>query len=377
MSDARWMASALALARRAVGGTAPNPAVGAIIVRDGIVLGRGVTAPGGRPHAETQALSQANERFGGSGGATLYVTLEPCAHHGKTPPCADAVVDAGIARVVCPIGDPDPRVAGRGFSRLRDAGVTVDVGLMAHEARKVNAGFLSRIERNRPQILLKLATTLDGRIATRMGESRWITGSAARRQVHLMRAQADAILIGAGTARTDDPMLDVRDIGLAGRAPTRVVVDGSLSLSLSSRLVRTARDVPLLILHRKAVDPERRRAFSDLGVTPIEVQDIDGQPDLQACLNLLAGDFGITRLMCEGGGRLAASLLKAGLVDEIALFQAGKMIGGDGTPSVQGFGLDALGDAPGFRLEAVSLVGPDTLSLWMHSTSEQSKFGPV
>lgn len=367
MSDARWMTSALALARRAVGQTAPNPAVGAILVRDGIVLGRGVTAPGGRPHAETQALEQARQRFGNSTGATLFVTLEPCAHHGRTPPCADAVIAAGVARVVCPIGDPDPRVAGRGFARLRDAGIRVDTGLMADQARAINAGFLSRIERDRPQVLLKLATTLDGRIATRTGESRWITGPAARRQVHLMRAQSDAILIGAGTARTDDPMLDVRDIGLAHQAPLRIVVDGSLSLDLSSRLVRSARDLPLWLLHRSAVDTTRRDALAALGVQLCAVPDIQGRPDLAACLAILARDLGITRLMCEGGGRIAASLLSGDLVDEIALFQAGKMIGGDGTPSVQGFGLERLGAAPQFSLDRVQSVGPDTVSHWVRA----------
>ena len=359
------MASALALARRARGLTAPNPAVGAVIVRNGVVLGRGATSPGGRPHAETNALAQAGERWDDCAGATLYVTLEPCAHHGKTPPCADAVIDAGIARVVCPIGDPDPRVAGRGFTRLRDAGIQVDVGLMSAEAREVNAGFLSRIERQRPHVLLKLATTLDGRIATRTGESRWITGPAARRQVHLMRAQSDAILIGAGTARADDPMLDVRLPGLGARSPERVVLDGGLSISLTSRLVRTAKDVPTWVLHRASADADRRDALEALGVNMMAVPDAEGLPDLGVSLDRLAGELGITRLMCEGGGRLAASLLSAGLVDELVLFQAGKVVGGDGLPAVQGFGLDALGAAPGFTLTRVRALEGDTVSHWV------------
>ena len=368
MSDARWMASALTLARRALGRTAPNPAVGAVIVRDGMVLGRGATAAGGRPHAETRALAQAEARGIDCAGATLFVTLEPCAHHGKTPPCADAVVTAGIRRVVCPIEDPDLRVAGRGFARLRDAGIDVEVGLMARQAREINAGFLSRIERQRPHVVLKLATTLDGQIATRTGESRWITGPAARRYVHLTRAQSDAILVGAGTARVDDPMLDVRGIGLEDRAPTRIVLDGSLSLPLTSRLVRTAGTVPVWILHRDSADPGRCQALTDLGATTLAVPDHDGMPDLRASLRLLAEEHGITRLMCEGGGRLAASLLSDGLVDEIVLFQAGKVIGGDGLPSVRGFGLEALQDAPQFRLSNVRELGPDTVSHWSIQT---------
>ena len=362
------MASALTLARRARGRTAPNPSVGAVIVRDGVVLGRGATSEGGRPHAETNALAQARQRFGGCEGGTLYVTLEPCAHHGHTPPCADAVIAAGIVRVVCPIGDPDPRVSGRGIQRLRDAGVSVETGLMADKASGVNAGFLSRITRNRPHVLLKLATTLDGRIATRTGESRWITGPEARRRVHLMRAQADAIVIGAGTARVDDPMLDVRGLGLTDRSPIRVVLDGALSIGLTSRLVRTAKSVPTWILHRESADPERRDALADLGVNMMTVPDVDGLPDLNACLGLLAEELGITRLMCEGGGRLAASLLSAGLVDELVLFQAGKVIGGDGLPAVQGFGLGELGSAPEFALTRVRELDGNVVSYWARET---------
>lgn len=364
MSDVRWMASALALARRALGRTAPNPAVGAILVRDGKVLGRGVTADGGRPHAETAALAQARHHFGGCEGATLYVTLEPCAHHGKTPPCADAVVAAGIARVVCPLQDPDPRVAGRGFARLRDAGIRVDIGLMAAQARAVNSGFLSRIERGRPEVLLKLATTLDGRIATRTGESRWITGAASRRYVHLMRAQSDAILIGAGTARVDDPMLDVRELGLDAHSPIRIVLDGSLSISLSSRLMQSSAEVPVWVLHREDADTVRRDAMRDLGATLLQVPDVDGLPDLGASLQILARDHGITRLMCEGGGKLAASLLSNDLVDQLALFQAGKVFGGDGLPSVQGFGLEVLAQSPNFQLGDIRTLDGDTVSHW-------------
>ncbi len=330
------------------------------------MLGRGATAPGGRPHAETIALAQAGERCGPEAlrGAIAYVSLEPCAHHGRTPPCTDALIAAGIRRIVCPMIDPDPRVAGRGAEALRAAGVAVDIGVLEDEARRMNAGFLSRLQRGRPHLVLKLAATLDGRIATRKGESRWITGEAARRRVHLMRAQHDAVLIGAGTARADAPMLDVRGLGLADRAPVRILADGALSVPLTGQLVRTAGEQPLWVMHRASADAARRATLSELGAVPIEVAtDADGVLSMPAAMVRLA-ERGITRLLCEGGSRLAASLLAAGLVDEIALFTAGRTIGGDGVPAVQGFGLDRLQAAPGFVLDRVERIGGDVLSWW-------------
>ena len=364
MSDARWMANALSMARRALGQTWPNPAVGAVIVRDGKVLGRGATSPTGRPHAETNAISHALQNHSDCAGATAYVTLEPCAHQGKTPPCADALIAAGIQRVVSPITDPDPRVAGRGFARLRDAGVQVDVGLLATDARQVNIGFLSRLERSRPHVQLKLATTLDGRIATVTGESRWITGPAARRFVHLMRASADAVLVGAGTARDDDPMLDVRDLGLADRSPVRIVVDGALSIDPESRLAQSAERMPLWLLHREDAGADRQSTLSTLGAELIPVPEVDGVIDLGAALQTLATERGITRLMCEGGGHLAASLLAADLVDEIVMFQAGKLIGADGRPAIQSVGLTKLADAAQFAMRGLRAIGRDTVSIW-------------
>ncbi|MEM1298236.1 MAG: bifunctional diaminohydroxyphosphoribosylaminopyrimidine deaminase/5-amino-6-(5-phosphoribosylamino)uracil reductase RibD [Pseudomonadota bacterium] len=358
------MRSALALARRRLGQTWPNPAVGCIIVRDGRVLGRAATAPGGRPHAEPQALAHA----GDCTSATAYVTLEPCAHHGKTPPCADALIAARLSRVVCAMVDTDPRVAGKGIERLRAAGIDVSVGCLETEARALNAGFFSRIERGRPGVMLKLATTLDGRIATRTGESRWITGPEARRRVHLMRAQADAVMIGSGTARTDDPMLDVRGLGLDARRPVRIVADSSLSLPLTHRLAATAGTHPLWLLHRGDIDAARLDAFRDIGAETQAVAAPTGMLDMADAMSALA-DRGLTRLLVEGGGQLAASLLSAGLVDEIALFTAGKAFGGDGTPSVRGFGLDILADAPAFQLTSVESVGEDTLSHWTVSGS--------
>ncbi|MEM7056726.1 MAG: bifunctional diaminohydroxyphosphoribosylaminopyrimidine deaminase/5-amino-6-(5-phosphoribosylamino)uracil reductase RibD [Pseudomonadota bacterium] len=361
MSDARWMTSALALARRALGRTWPNPAVGCVVVNHGRVIGRGVTAPGGRPHAEPQALAQAFAS--GCKGATVYVTLEPCAHHGQTPPCTDAIISAGVTKVFCAMEDPDPRVLGRGIAALREAGIEVDVGLLQAEARQVNAGFLSRIERGRPTVTLKLAVSTDGRIATRTGESRWITGPAARRRVHLMRARCDAVLIGAGTARIDDPMLDVRDVGLADRLPVRVVADSSLSIPLTGRLAATAGTQPLWIMHRADAPKDRIQALSDLGAIPITVADTEGVLSISDAMRELAAR-GITRVLCEGGGRIAASLLSEGLVDDMAIFTAGKALGGDGLPVVHGFGLEQLDHAPQFELSQMSVVDNDTLTWW-------------
>ena len=360
------MRLALSLAARSLGRVAPNPAVGAVIVRDERVLGRGATAPGGRPHAEGLALTQARELYGPRAlkGATAYVSLEPCAHHGRTPPCAEALIEAGIARVVSPIEDPDPRVRGRGFAALKNAGVAVETGLLVDEAHRLNAGFLSIHERHRPHVTLKLAATLDGRIATRSGESRWITGPEARRRVHLMRARADAVLIGAGTARADDPMLDVRDFGADVSQPVRVVADGSLSLPPEGRLATTARKVPVRALHRADAPAERRAVLEHLGVATVETPANDtGLLDLAAALNGLA-KAGITRVLCEGGGRLAAGLLAAGLADEVVVFIAGRAIGGDGLPAIAALGLDHLADAPNFVLAHKEQVGQDIMTVW-------------
>src|SRR5690625_992256 len=366
MEDARWMRVAIGLARRGLGLTWPNPTVGAVIVRGGRMLGRGATAPGGRPHAESIAIGQARERFGTEAlrGATAYVSLEPCAHHGRTPPCAEALIAAGIKCVVCSITDPDPRVAGRGIAMLEAAGIAVTAGTLEAEARRLNAGFLSRVTRGRPLVTLKLATTLDGRIATRTGESRWITGAEARRRVHLMRADHDAIMIGAGTARTDDPLLNVRDLGLGDRRPVRIVTDGSLSISPESRLVRTAREQPLWLLHRDQFDAARASALAETGAELVPIAAApDGALSLADALQVL-GRRGLTRVFCEGGGQLAASLLAAGLVDRIALFAAGRTIGGDGVPSIGAFGIEAHRDAPGFVLDRVERIGADALSWW-------------
>jgi len=355
------MRAALGLARRGLGQTWPNPAVGCILVRDGTVVGRGRTGTGGRPHAEAVALAEAGGR---ARGATAYVTLEPCAHVGGTPPCADALAAAGVARAVVAIGDPDPRVDGRGLGTLRAAGMAVEVGCLAAEAAALNRGFLSRLATGRPMLTLKLAASLDGRIATGTGESRWITGPRARAEVHLMRAQSDALLVGAGTVRSDDPRLDVRGLGLDDRHPVRVVVSGALSLPRDGNLGRTAGEVPTWICHDAEADPARRAAWTELGAELIEIPwQADGQLDLAAMMQRL-GERGVTRVLCEGGGHLAAALIEDELVDEVVCYSAGLVLGAAAIPAVGPLEVAALQLAPRFRLVDATPVGPDLRSRW-------------
>ncbi len=358
-ADRQHMAHALGLARRGLGRVWPNPAVGCVVTKGERVVGRGWTQPGGRPHAETMALAQAGEA---ARGATVYVTLEPCAHHGRTPPCAEALCAAGVTRVVSALEDPDPRVGGRGHAMLRKAGLAVETGLMAAEAEALQKGFLSRVRAGRPMVTLKLATSLDGRIATARGESQWITGEAARRRVHAMRAIHDAVLIGAGTARADDPSLTVRGLGSSWQ-PVRIVASRTLDLPLDGHLVRTARDVPVWLLHGPGAPAAAQRFWEEKGARLLEVPEAAGGLDPAAMLAAL-GDAGLTRVFCEGGGQIAAALLGAGLVDDLAVFAAGIAIGADGRPAVAPLNLDALAAAPRFELAQIDRIGPDTLSLW-------------
>lgn len=350
------MRAALGLARRGLGNVWPNPSVGCVIVNaDGRVIGRGWTQPGGRPHAETEALAMAGE---GARGATAYVTLEPCSHHGKTPPCAEALISAGIARVVVATEDTDPRVSGRGLEMLRQAGTAVTLGVCAEEARELNAGFFTKQRDGRPLVTLKLATTLDGRIATHSGESQWITGDAARQAGHLLRAENDVIMVGSGTVLADDPELTCRLPGLEDRSPVRVVVDGRMRLPLTSRLVVTANDIPTWLLTLEGNDAERIAAYQDCGVDVVEVAAApDRTVDIHAALAALA-ESGVTRVLVEGGAHLAAGLLRAGLVDRLVWFRAARMMGGDGLPVAVGFGVDHLSQTPRFeRLDTVPVAG--------------------
>lgn len=352
------MRAALALARRGLGSTWPNPSVGCVLVRDGRVVGRGVTAPGGRPHAEVAALAAAGEL---ARGATSYVTLEPCSHHGQTPPCADALVAAGVARVVVACGDPDRRVDGAGITRLRAAGVEVVVGTMAAEARSLQAGFLTRIGLGRPMVTLKLASTLDGRIATRTGESQWITGPEARRAAHALRGQHDAVLAGVGTIQADDPELTCRISGYRKTPDLRIVVDSGLRTRPTARVVSTAAAVPTWFLHRPGADPELMMLLNAAGARLIEVAGAEHGVDLAAGMQAL-GDAGLTRVLVEGGARIAGALLRAGLVDRIAWFHAPAVMGGDGWPAAQAFGTAALAGMPRFRRVNSRPIGDDMLT---------------
>lgn len=320
--DRHMMTLALLMARRGWGATAPNPSVGAVLADEatGEVIARGVTQPGGRPHAEVEALARAGDR---ARGATLYVTLEPCAHHGKTPPCAEAAVAAGVGRVVIGVEDPDARVAGQGISLIRDAGVRVEVGLMAEAARWATLGHILRVTERRPFVQLKMALAADGMVPRGAGgRALFVTGPEARAQGHLLRAEADAILIGGATARDDDPELTCRLPGLGPRSPIRVVLSRRLDLSPGLKLVRTAREVPVWAVTGDDADPERVRALEAAGVRVVQGSALGDRLDMRDVLAILA-DGGVTRLLVEGGAGVWQAFAAERLVDEVVLFQAG------------------------------------------------------
>ena len=358
-ADSDYLSLALALARRGLGNVWPNPSVGCVIVRDGLIVGRGWTQPGGRPHGETQALGQAKDR---SRGATAFVTLEPCVHHGQTPPCAQALINAGIARVVIAAPDLDHRVDCRGAELLHAAGVLVEWDEQL-DAIDLNVGFLSRIQRDRPMVTMKLASTLDGAIATANGESQWITGSPARRRGHLLRAQHDAILVGIGTVLVDDPELTCRLPGMAGQSPVRVVLDSRLRLPPNSRLVKGAEAYPLWILTgSKQTKYDTGQAGVDVISTPLNDA---GRIDLDSAMAVLARR-GITRLLIEGGCTIAPAFLSAGLVDRVAWFRASGIMGGDGLPVFGDLGLTVLDKMPRFRRTEIETLGDDVLESYVH-----------
>ena len=357
-ADLAHMRAALALARRNLGTTWPNPSVGCVIVANGRVVGRAATAPGGRPHAEPLALEMAG---GAARGATAYVTLEPCCHWGRTPPCTDALIAAGVARVVIAARDPDPRVDSQGVARLRGAGIVVEEGLLAEEARETLAGFVTRVTLGRPLVTLKLASTLDGRIATHAGESQWITGPPARQMAHALRGRHDAVMVGVGTVLADNPDLTCRIPGFRATPVVRVVADSHLRTPLTSRLAATAAESPVWMLIREGADPNRRQAFAGLGATLIDLPGAAAGVDLTTGLKALA-EAGLTRLLVEGGGQIAAALLRANLVDRIAWFHAPAIMGGDGWPAVQAFGIQRLSAMPRFVRRCVTPLGDDMLS---------------
>ncbi len=352
------MRAAVNLARRGLGQTAPNPSVGCVIVKDGLVVGRGHTAPGGRPHAEVQALAMAGTQ---ARKATAYVTLEPCSFTGKTGPCTDALTAAGITRVIIGATDPHPKVNGAGVQKLRAQGIEVIENVLREECEELIAGFAMTISENRPLITLKLASSLDGKIATARGESQWITGEAARRGVHALRARHDAVLAGVGTVLADNPDLTCRIEGFRTTPITRIVVDSHLRTPLLSQLVRGAAQNPLWILHRNGTDKHRIKALETAGVKLIELPAAAAGIDLVAGMEALA-KHGLTRVMVEGGGTIAAALLREQLVDRLAWFHAPCIMGADGWPAAQAFGICTLAQMPRFTLLAQHRLGSDIMS---------------
>ncbi|WP_049733981.1 bifunctional diaminohydroxyphosphoribosylaminopyrimidine deaminase/5-amino-6-(5-phosphoribosylamino)uracil reductase RibD [Rhizobium ecuadorense] len=362
--DESFMAAAIRLSRRHLGRTATNPSVGCLIVKDGVVVGQAITAVGGRPHAETQALAEAGEL---SRGATAYVTLEPCSHHGKTPPCSEALIASGVARVVISVTDPDPRVSGRGIAMLREAGIEVDAGVLEAKGRRSLAGYLTRQTKNRPYVTLKLAVSADGMIG-REGEGQVaITGPEARAEVQALRAETDAILVGIGTAISDDPLLTVRTPGLEAQSPIRIVLDPLLALPLTSKLVATAREVPVIVVASEEISPSgseggapptrsdlesRRTALEAAGVEIVYCNPYHPEILLPALATR-----GISSLLVEGGAKTARLFLETGLVDRIQLYQAPVVIGEGGIESP----LEITDIPSGFAHTGTQMFGEDRL----------------
>jgi diaminohydroxyphosphoribosylaminopyrimidine deaminase/5-amino-6-(5-phosphoribosylamino)uracil reductase len=359
--DRRFMAAALRLSRKHAGRTATNPSVGTLIVRDDgngpMIVGSGVTAIGGRPHAEAEALAEAGEL---ARGATAYATLEPCAHHGRTPPCANALVNAGVVRVVGAASDPDPRVSGKGYAILRAAGVEVVEKVLAAEAAEQMAGYLIRSLKKRPEVILKLALSSDGKIGRKGQGQVAITGVMARREVYLMRAEVDGILVGVGTALEDDPALTVRLPGLENRSPARIVLDRQIRLPEASKLVAGIDRTPLYIAACLEADPRRRAALERAGVRFIGTETHEGGVALPELLDDLAA-LGMSSILVEGGAKVAAAFLADGLVDRIVLFQGPAAIGEDGIASP----VDADHIPAGFRKLREMRFGEDSYAEWI------------
>ena len=353
--DARFMTLAFALGRRNLGRTSPNPAVGAVIVKDNILVGRGWTQPGGRPHAEIEALRHAKKA---AQGATLYVTLEPCSHQGTTPPCADAIIKAGIARVVSALEDPNPEVTGSGHKRLAEKGIKVDVGLGAEEARRMHAGHITRLTKRRPYVILKMAMSADGKAGLAGRKPAAITGDVARVRVWQMRASSDAIIVGIGTVLSDNPQLTCRLPGMFECSPVRVVLDATLKLPLMTSAVATVRETPTWVFTSSRPSAIAEEILQQKGCKVFRVSDDDGQLNLEEVLKVLA-EQGITRVMVEGGPKLAGSMAAAGLVDEVALLRGARMIGDTGIAPLEGMPLDGL--TRQMQARGHETLGPDTL----------------
>ncbi len=359
--DGRLMAAALRLGRRNLGRTSPNPAVGALIVRHEAggprIVGRGWTAVGGRPHAETEALAEAGAE---AAGATAYVTLEPCSHHGKTPPCAEALIKAGVARVVTTMTDPDLRVGGRGHAMLEAAGIAVTTGILEAEGQAAHAGHIALVTRGRPFVTLKLAVSADGMIGRREGERMLITGKPAFERVQGIRAESDAVMVGIGTVEVDDPRLTVRQPGVSAGDPIRIILDSTARIGLGTNLVQSAREAPLWLMVGEGADAVRIAALEAAGATVLRAPPGSGGLDLDAVFALLA-EQGLTRILVEGGSRVAASVIGLGLADEVILFRAAVVVGPDGVRALAGHALSAVERSPKYRLIDEAMVGEDRM----------------
>lgn len=353
--DEKWMRVALGLARRGLGNVAPNPAVGCILVKDEIVVGRGWTQPGGRPHAETKAIEQAGED---AVGAAAYVTLEPCAHVGQTPPCSEALVNAGISRAVIAVTDPDPRVSGRGIECLKASGISVTMGVLEKEATELNLGFFTRVTKGRPSFAIKTASTLDGKIALSNGDSKWITSERARDFGHLLRAECDGILVGANTVVADDPSLTCRLPGLEAHSPIPIILDSNMRVPRTTQLLKgEAANAATIIITKfgNNIDNHSGRKFE-----AIEVESPHNLTEVAETL----GARGFNSVLIEGGAQVAASFLTANLVDNIYVFSAGKIIGNNGLGSIGNLNLASLPNAPHFTPTGIRKLGPDMLATY-------------
>ena len=360
--DSDYMQMALRLARRGLGSTWPNPSVGCVIVsKTGHIVGRGHTGQGGRPHGETVALKQAGQDAEGS---TAYITLEPCAHHGQTPPCAQSLIEAGIDRAVVAITDPDSRVAGKGIEMLTQAGIKVDLGICQDETQTVNQGFFNRITRHRPLVTVKIASSQDGKIAGGKGSSQWVTGPESRARGHLLRADHDAIMVGIGTVLADNPSLDCRLPGIEDRSPIRIILDSVLSLPLGCKLVETARKIPTWVM-TTVKDGDKFEGLCDQGVKVMTCKaDKQGRIDMADMMAILANE-GITRLLSEGGAQVNASLIRASLIDRLYWFRAPEIIGQDGLAALADMDIETVLKTEKFSLVREGSVGNDIWQEYM------------
>jgi diaminohydroxyphosphoribosylaminopyrimidine deaminase/5-amino-6-(5-phosphoribosylamino)uracil reductase len=339
MSDIKYMQQALDLAEKGRGWTSPNPMVGAVVVKDGRVVGRGYHQRAGGPHAEVNAIDDAGER---ARGATIYVTLEPCNHVGRTPPCTRKILDAGIRRVVVAMTDPNPGVRGGGNGYLRNRGIDVTTGICEKESRALNENFVTWVTTGRPFVIVKCAATLDGRIATRTGDSRWVTGPASRRFVHRLRHAVDGIMVGVDTVKKDDPGLTTRLDGQTGSDPTRIILDTHLSIPLDAKMLDQASDAQTWVVCGTDAPADRRTALEGAGARVVDASIKSGRIDLEALMDRL-GAMGITSLLIEGGGTVIGSAFAARIVDKICFFYAPKILGGDdGVPICRGAGPESM-----------------------------------